>query len=161
MILIVQLASSGIVLTTLYKLRRAFMRLRGPLTLGVRCIVKRADGHVLLVHHSYSPGWQLPGGGVKHAEGAESAIVRELREEAGVTPLERPALLGVYSNFTLWNSDHVVLYVLERFEFAPRRDWEIAAAGFFDPESLPDGTTRGTARRLEEWRGAQRPDAEW
>jgi 8-oxo-dGTP pyrophosphatase MutT (NUDIX family) len=121
----------------------------------------RADGRVLLVRHSYSPGWQLPGGGVKHAEGAESAVLRELQEEAGVTPLERPCLYGVYSNFALWNSDHVVLYTLERFEFTPRTDWEIAEVGFFDPENLPQGTTGGTLRRLEEWRERQRPDAEW
>jgi ADP-ribose pyrophosphatase YjhB (NUDIX family) len=161
MILTVRRAVNRIVLTTLYELRRAFMRLRSSLTLGVRCIVTRTDGHVLLVRHSYSPGWQLPGGGVKHAEGAESAIVRELQEEAGVTPLERPRLYGVYSNFALWNSDHVVVYTLEQFEFAPRTHWEIAEVGFFDPKNLPQGTTPGTVRRLEEWRERQRPDREW
>ncbi|WBV64349.1 NUDIX domain-containing protein [Legionella pneumophila 130b] len=34
-------------------------------TLGARAIVTNAEGHVLLVKHTYQPHWYLPGGGVK------------------------------------------------------------------------------------------------
>lgn len=151
----------GLLLNAIYKVRRGLIRARKPLTLGVRCIVARQDGHVLLVRHTYSPGWHLPGGGVKRAEQTEAAVLRELREEAGVTAFDRPKLLGVFSNFALWESDHVVLYVVEEFSFAPRKDWEIAEAGFFDPGALPEDATPATRRRLAEWRAGLPHGPEW
>lgn len=151
----------GLLLNAIYKARRTLIRARKPLTLGVRCIVARQDGHVLLVRHSYSPGWHLPGGGVKRAEQAEAAILRELREEAGVTAHSRPKLLAVFSNFALWESDHVVLYAVEEFSFAPRKDWEIAEAAFFDPDCLPHETTPATRRRIAAWRTGSEQDPDW
>lgn len=151
----------GLLLNAIYKARCGLIRARKPLTLGVRCIVARQDGHVLLVRHSYSPGWHLPGGGVKRAEQTETAVLRELEEEAGVTPLERPRLLAVFSNFALWESDHVVLYAIEAFRFAPRKDWEIVEAAFFDPDSLPHETTPATRRRIAAWRTGAEHDREW
>ncbi|MEM9842987.1 MAG: NUDIX domain-containing protein, partial [Pseudomonadota bacterium] len=35
------------------------------MTLGVRAIVENAEGQVLLVRHTYTPGLYLPGGGVE------------------------------------------------------------------------------------------------
>jgi hypothetical protein len=55
----------------------------------------------------------------------------------------------------------VVLYELERFAFAPRRDWEIAEAAFFDPGALPEGATPATCRRLAEWRAGLPHDPAW
>ncbi len=71
------LRAPSITLSVLYRIRRAFLRLTRPLTLGVRCIVARDDGHVLLVRHTYLPGWYLPGGGVERGESLEAAIARE------------------------------------------------------------------------------------
>ncbi|MDB5456444.1 MAG: MutT/nudix family protein, partial [Caulobacter sp.] len=74
----------------------AWFRLRRGLTLGVRGLVTDADGKVLLVSHTYVPGWHLPGGGVERGESAEQAVVRELAEEAGVRAIGRPRLLSVH-----------------------------------------------------------------
>jgi len=145
----------------LYRLRRAFLRVRQPLTLGVRCIVARGDGHVLLVRHTYLPGWYLPGGGVERGESLEAAIARELWEEVGVKPLERPALFHAYSNFKEWKSDYVLIYALRHFEMTPNPNLEIAEQGFFHPDELPQDTSPSTLRRLEEWRGRAAPSGDW
>jgi ADP-ribose pyrophosphatase YjhB (NUDIX family) len=149
------------VLSALYAVRRAFFRLRKPLTVGVRCIVARDDEAVLLVRHSYIDGWFLPGGGVERGETLEAAIGRELWEEVGVVPRERPQVFHAYSNFNEWKSDHVVLYVVRRFDIEPRPNIEIIEHGFFAPDGLPADTTPATARRLMEWRGAAVPGADW
>jgi ADP-ribose pyrophosphatase YjhB (NUDIX family) len=149
------------ILSLLYQLRLAYRRITNPLTLGVRCLVVRTDGHVLLVRHTYVPGWYLPGGGVDKGETLEAAVLRELREEVGVTSRERPQLFHAYSNFREHKSDHIVLYVLKSFDMAPAHSAEIAEHGFFDPAAPPRDTTSGTLRRLAEWREQQLPGAQW
>ena len=71
--------------------------LRKRLTVGVRAVL--LDGKkVLLVRHTYLPGWQFPGGGVEPAETAETAAARETMEEAGYAVDGRPLLHGFFLN---------------------------------------------------------------
>jgi len=53
-------------------------------TVGALAVVERADGRVLLVRHSYRPGWGLPGGFLKRREVPEAGAAREVREEVGL-----------------------------------------------------------------------------
>jgi ADP-ribose pyrophosphatase YjhB (NUDIX family) len=130
----------------------AAARVTRPLTLGVRAVVFDARGWVLLVRHSYVPGWHLPGGGVEAGETVEQALGREAREEAGIVIEGRPRLHGVLFNRSVSARDHVVVFVVEAFRVAEARapDWEILETGFFDPAALPEGTTRPTRARLRE-----------
>ena len=51
------------------RLFHLFFLIRRPVTLGVRAVIHdRAAGTVLLIRHTYVPGWQLPGGGVEIGE---------------------------------------------------------------------------------------------
>ncbi len=66
----------------------AVSRMTRGMTLGVRAVVTDQAGRVLLVKHTYLPGWWLPGGGVDRSETTHAAVVRELLEEAGLVARE-------------------------------------------------------------------------
>jgi ADP-ribose pyrophosphatase YjhB (NUDIX family) len=122
-----------------------------PMTLGVRGVVVDAENRVLLVRHTYVPGFYFPGGGVESGETLIEALSRELKEETGVRLTSAPILQGVYLNRRVSPRDHVALFVLREFSRDPRPpDHEIAEAGFFARDALPEGTTPATRARIAE-----------
>jgi ADP-ribose pyrophosphatase YjhB (NUDIX family) len=129
-----------------------YWRFSRGLTLGVRGVVIGADARVFLVRHTYTPGWGLPGGGVEARETALEALTRELREETAIEVKGLPRLHGVFFNRRISKRDHVLVYVVRDFEVleAKRPDREIAEAGFFPLDQLPEDTTPATRRRLAE-----------
>jgi ADP-ribose pyrophosphatase YjhB (NUDIX family) len=136
---------------------------RWPLTIGVRIIVRDEAARVLLVRHTYTPGWHFPGGAVDKRETAADAAVRELREEALIEALAPPRLVGVYLSLTQGKSDHIVFYAAGAWRPAQgkARPLEIAETGFFPENALPEGTTGGTKRRLAELSGAAAQSTVW
>lgn len=135
-------------------IQAAYRQSRG-MTLGSRVLVLGAeDRDVMLVRHSYTPGWLLPGGGVERGETLLEAAIREVREEAGIIAEEAPRLHGIFNNDDQFKGDHVACFVLRHFRsetFVPGA--EIAEARFFPVAALPDGTTPGTRRRIAEVTG--------
>lgn len=131
-----------------------FLVSRG-MTLGVRGAAIDRDGRVMLIRHTYTPGWHLPGGGVERGEDAGEALRRELREEARLEIGAAPDLHGVFFNRRATRRDHVLVYVVRDFTVlgAKRPDREIAEAAFFPLGALPGGTTPGTRARLDEIAG--------
>jgi ADP-ribose pyrophosphatase YjhB (NUDIX family) len=146
---------------------KRILRIRGRLgrksTLGVRGVVRRADGAVLLVRHTYLPGWYLPGGGVEADETAAEAFVREVAEETGVRLTAPPRLVSMHVNPRVSRRDHVVFFVAEvpAETDVGRPDLEIAEAGFFAPDALPEGITPATRRRLDEVLTGAEPSRTW
>ena len=132
----------------LYWLNRLRWRLTRPLTVGVRLLAARSD-QVLLVRHTYTKGWYLPGGGVAKGETLEAAMRREAAEEIGAV-LHEFHLFGVYSNFFEHKSDHIVVFVCQDFSLSGDNDHEIAQWDFFPFDSLPAETSPGTRRRVDE-----------
>lgn len=71
-------------------------------TVDAVCIIPTSEGEkVLLIQRRNEskafPGmWALPGGHLEHSEDAETAVLRELKEETGVSAL-LDTLVGVYS----------------------------------------------------------------
>jgi len=138
-----------------------YFRLKRGQTLGVRGVVVDGDNKVLLVRHTYAPGWMFPGGGVEHNETLEMALAKELDEEVGVTLRNQPELFAIYANFQHFKGDHVVLFIVREWDKVDRSCLEIAEARFFDLDNLPEEITSGTNARLQEIFSNVKPAQQW
>ncbi len=136
---------------------QAYWRMRRPATLGVRGVVVDQSGKVLLLKHTYTPGWHFPGGGVESRETCAFALGRELEEEAGIrTAPEAFELVSVHANHAFFPNDHVLLYRIATWtQGEPTQKGEIAEVRFFDPLRPPDDVSAGTKRRLDELFGGK------
>ncbi|MCL6651306.1 DNA mismatch repair protein MutT [Agrobacterium rubi] len=140
----------------------AFFFLSRGMTMGVRGACFDAEGGVFLVRHTYISGWHMPGGGVERGETGLQALHKEIREEGNLVATSTPQLFHVYFNNRTSNRDHVLFYRLEVTQTAPKvPDREISDSGFFRLDTLPDGTTPATRRRLAELAGDVQPDDYW
>lgn len=146
------------------RLFHMFFMLRRPMTLGVRGLVHdRQAGTIFLIRHTYLPGWQLPGGGVETGETMQQALARELSEEGNIEISGAPVLKSMHYNRQASRRDHVALYLIEQFgQQAPKLpDREIAEAGFFPLNALPEMTTSATRRRISEVFEGVTPSPYW
>ena len=117
--------------------------------LGVRpsvsALIFDRRGRLLLQQRSDGGQWGLPGGSVEIGESVTEAVIREVREETGLTVSVR-RLVGVYSEPRLqvvrYPSGHVWHYVNVCFECAARSGElttcdETLALQYFAPGRLP------------------------
>jgi ADP-ribose pyrophosphatase YjhB (NUDIX family) len=145
----------------IYHVYRVYLFLFRPIRTGVRVMLIK-DNQVLLVRQTYMPGWYLPGGGLKRGETLEAAARREVREEAGAE-LNEVSLLGAYSNFREWKTDHNIVFVSRDFTMSGLHDTEIAELRFFPLDALPEDLWPGHRQRVDEVRaGIEAPQyGEW
>ena len=132
------------------------------MTLGVKAFL--TDGErVLLVRHTYVPGWHLPGGGVERRETVWDAVEKEVREETNLRLTAPPVFFGFYKNARTSRFDHVALFVARDWRevgtFQPNR--EIAECRWFLAADLPGGTTEATIDRVAEVLGDASIGAWW
>ena len=83
------------------------------------CMLRRADGKVL-VQNRVDPDWgglTFPGGHVEPGESLVDSVIREMREETGLT-IRNPRLIGTKSWMQKDSSERylVLLYVANEYE---------------------------------------------
>lgn len=133
-------------------LRRFLQRLLGMATIGVKALIVDASDRVLLVEHTYTDGWHLPGGGVSPLESTARAVIREVQEETGIMVKGEPLLFGVYAHKVYGASDYPILYVIKQFSIQPKKPCaEIKQMAWFARDNLPLNTTQSTRQRLKEY----------
>lgn len=77
--------------------------------ISLKCIIRNANGEVLVVKETGRNCWDLPGGGMDHGESIKLAIAREMKEEVNlagdftyrVIDVDEPALLSAYNFWQL------------------------------------------------------------
>ena len=85
-----------------------------PFALAVRLLLFNNAGEVLLLRRSYSsktnPGtWELPGGKVDPGEKFDTAILREMEEETGLTVRIHHAAGTAEQEVPAWHVIHLVM----------------------------------------------------
>lgn len=128
--------------------------------MGARALVIQED-HVLLVKHTYTPGWCTIGGEIETGESGLQALKRELMEEVGIDLYESPPILGFYLNNFKKRDDYVIVYVCKHFEKKEVSSKEILDARWFPLSDLPSDITPGTKRRIEEYLGHHPLSDQW
>ena len=113
-----------------------------PITprLATDAFVLRGDS-ILLVKRGHPPfagTWALPGGFVEIGETTEAAVLRELREETGLSGMS-PRLLGAYSDPARDPRGHTVslIYAVAASRGDPAGGDDAAEARFFPVTVLP------------------------
>lgn len=122
----------------LYFFYKVFCFIFRPVRMGVR-VVMLQDDKVWLIRHTYLSGWFMPGGGLKRNETLDEAARREAWEETGAE-LGDISLLGTFTSFIQWKTDHAVIFLCRDFKITGRSDGEIAEMRAFPLDKLPEDT---------------------
>jgi ADP-ribose pyrophosphatase YjhB (NUDIX family) len=112
--------------------------LNAHFVVGTVAIVKDAEGRVLLARHTYRrrTPWALPGGWVRRGEAPDETIVRELREETGLTI----AVLGPLTVQRESPRHLTIVYAARLTGGRPGSSSEVSEVRFVSPGAWPDGT---------------------
>jgi ADP-ribose pyrophosphatase YjhB (NUDIX family) len=118
--------------------------------MGVRVLMIQND-KVILIRHTYLNGWFMPGGGLNRNESLEQAARREAKEETGCD-LNEINLLGIFTNYLQWKTDHTVVFLCKDFKITGKSDAEIAEVKFFSLNDLPQGIYPPHHKLIEQYK---------
>ena len=118
--------------------------------LAVRAVCFNDEGQIFLVRHTYTPGWHLPGGGVKNGAIPEQSLRQELSEEGGLELTSAAKLLAVFLNQRASSREYVLLYKCNVRQRKKVTSLEISEGKFFDINGLPTDIDRPTLKHISE-----------
>ena len=133
----------------------------GMRTNGVRALILNDKNEILLVFHTYIPGWHFPGGGVDKGESPRQAIIREVHEEAGIIVKEEPTLYECYHHKYAGAEDIICMYIIKKFESQSFQSPEIKEAKWFSLDKLPHDISKASKRRIGEYFFKQEKSENW
>lgn len=136
-----------LLLTAAHKLLTINWIIRRPRTLGAHALALTPERKLILVRHRYARGWRVPGGGRHANENPEEAVLRELREEIGMTAHGRVRLACELEHQVNFKRDLASLLIVEDVRYRPPRwSWEIECVAEFPVDDLPPDTVELTRR---------------
>jgi 8-oxo-dGTP pyrophosphatase MutT (NUDIX family) len=139
-----------VALTAAHQLLKAAWFLRRPRTFGAHALALTPERKVVLVKLRYAPGWRLPGGGRPEDEGPADAVLRELKEEIGMTAHGRVRLACELYEAGDFKRDLASLLVVEDVHYRPRKwSWEVEQICEAPIDDLPAGLSPRAVRWLE------------
>ena len=115
-------------------------------------IIITIDDKIVLVRRKNEPfGWAIPGGFIDFGESAETAAVREAKEETGLD-VELTGLLGVYSDPERDPRTHTISTVfLAKAQGTPKADDDALDIGLFNKDNLPEEIVFDHKKILEDF----------
>jgi 8-oxo-dGTP pyrophosphatase MutT (NUDIX family) len=142
-------ASLRLVLTAAHKLIKIAWFVRRPRTRGAHAVALTKERKLILVKLRYARGWRLPGGGRRSGEYAQAAVIRELREEIGMTAYGRVRFACELEESVDFKRDLAALLIVEDVRYQPRWSWEVEEVGEFPIEQLPPDIASLTLRWID------------
>jgi len=128
-----------LVITAAHGLLKLGWFIRRPRTFGAHALALTPEGKAILVRLRYAPGWRLPGGGRAEDEDPRDAVLRELREEIGMTGHGEVQLAAELEERPDFKHDLASLLVVRDVRYRPHRwSWEVEAIIERETDDLPD-----------------------
>ena len=137
-----------IALGAFQRMRRTIWFARRPRTFGAHAVAVTSRSTIVLVKLRYAPGWRLPGGGRKEGEDPSQAVLRELREEIGMTFHGEVRLVSELQETADFKRDTASLFIVRDVEYSPRWSLEVEAVTEAALHKLPPDLSPRTARWL-------------
>ena len=141
-------------LAAVHSLLRLGWLVRRPRTFGAHAFALTPERKVVLVKLRYARGWRLPGGGRDAEENPRDAVLRELREEIGMTAHGRVWVAAELDQAVHFKRDFASLLIVEDVRYRPPRwSWEIERITEVSPDRLPDDMAPIAKQWIEALRG--------
>jgi 8-oxo-dGTP pyrophosphatase MutT (NUDIX family) len=147
-------AALRVMLTSAHRLLKLNWLVRRPRTFGAHALAFTPRRKVVLVKLRYAPGWRLPGGGRSESEDPRDAVLRELREEIGMTSHGAVRLACELDEAADFKRDLASLLIVEDVRYSPHRwSWEIEQICEAPLDDLPAGLSSRAAHWIEALHG--------
>lgn len=137
------------VLSAAYRLLAAIRAVGLPGSAGAHAFAITPAGRIILVKLRYAKGWRLPGGSRKRSESPREAVLRELREEIGMTSHGEVEAAWEYPQGSA--NPRASLLIVRDVQYQPRWSIEVDDITEATLDALPDDTSPGAAGWLRKF----------